>query len=118
MIPGLRAHGELVSEIPGAGISHAGDAEVLTQERGLLEVEVVQGNDSVEFDRAGEVADAGDQVFPSPGIFVSRQIEDVFDVFTGPGFVFQVLGRQEIDPMTQTMTGLEKGFPFEIGRNA
>ncbi|MCY1368958.1 hypothetical protein D9M69_559720 [compost metagenome] len=49
MITGLHTHGQFVSEIPGRGLAHAGDPEMLPHQGGLLYVKVVEGHHKVNF---------------------------------------------------------------------
>ena len=46
--PGLGSHRQLVPEVPGGGIAHAGDPEMLADHGGLLDIEVVEGHDPVD----------------------------------------------------------------------
>ena len=51
-LAGLGAHRELVPEMPGGGVAHARDPEMLADHRGLLDVEVVERHDPVDLGRA------------------------------------------------------------------
>jgi hypothetical protein len=95
-VPRLDTHGELVPKVPRRRLAHAGDPEVLAQQCRRLDVEVIERDDAVDLTRAGDVADALQQVVPPD---VARQEEELLDSLARPLGIPQRFGRQQEHPV-------------------
>ena len=99
-VPRLHAHGQLVAEIPGRRLPHAGDPEVLAQQGRGLHVEVVERHDAIHLPGPGDVADALQQVIPRD---VARDEEELLDGLARPLGIPQLVGGQQEHAMPLPM---------------
>src|ERR1700676_4446170 len=77
--PGFHAHCEFVAEVASGGLSHAWNAQVLTQQGGNLDIEVVERYDPVEDASAGEIADGIHRMRAVPFVILVGHVEDLVD---------------------------------------
>ena len=90
---GAGAHRQLVPEIARGGLPHAGNAQVLAEQRRRLDVEVVERDDAIERAGAGQVADALQQVVARD---VAGDVEELVDRLTWPvGLLQRIDGQQQ-----------------------
>ena len=85
------AHRQLVAEVAGGRLAHAGHAQVLAQRRGLLQVEVVERHHAVDGDPPGQMAGAEDEVVEPPLLVVVVNEEDIVQTLARPVGVAQAL---------------------------
>jgi len=88
----LHPLGELVAEIPGGRLAHARYPQVLAQQRGGLDVKIVEGDDPVDAVSPSDVADALQQVFAADR---PRHVEGFVDDLAGPVGIAEGVRRQQ-----------------------
>jgi ferrochelatase len=106
-----RTHRELVAEVTRGRVAHAGDAQVLAEERNEFDVEVVERRDAIELTRAREIAHGVDHGL---AIAERRHREHLVDVFARPRFIEQRLGSEEHHVAPFALCTLEEAVALEV----
>ena len=88
------AHRQLVAEVAGGRLAHAGHAQVLAQQGRGLDVEVVERDDAVERPRARQMADAFQQILPRD---VARDVKGLVDRLARPVGILQGVDGEQQD---------------------
>ena len=111
----LQAHRQLVAEVARRRVAHAGQAQVLAQGCGGLNVEVVERHDAINLARAREVADGARERVERE---VGGHVEEFVNRLARPVGVPKLCARDEHDAAALSLARAHELLPLLVARDA
>ncbi len=113
------AHSELVAEIPRRGFAETGQAQVLAQQGGFFEIEIVERHNAVQFRGPAQMADGKQHVLEVPFMLLVGHVKDVVDAFARPfRRILKTERGQEENAAAAALCFLKEAVSLVIARKA